>query len=138
MDTTAIVREFIWKTCDYDKPLSVEDDIFELIRITGDDADDFIWEFADAFGVDMSNYLWYFHHEEEGGIDFGSVFFKTPDRRVSRIPITIKILADAITSKKWVVQHPDHQVPNVRKDVVANWFVLIILPVVFLIWAYVR
>ena len=137
MDTNAIVREFILETCDYDKPLSLQDDIFESIRITGDDADDFIRQFADTFDVDMSDYLWYFHHEEEGGLDVGSLFFKTPNRRVSRIPITIKVLADSITSKNWAVQYPDHQIPNTRKDVIANWMLLTILPIMFLIWAYV-
>lgn len=138
MDTIALVRKFISEECDYDKPLTLQDDIFDHIRITGEDTVDFIREFSESFDVDMSSYLWYFHTEEEGIVNVGGSLFKSPDRMVSRIPITIQMLADSIKTKEWAIQYPDHQIPKVRKDFVANWIVLIMLPVVFLIWVYVR
>lgn len=127
MNTLEAVKDFILSACDYDKPLSLEDDILAKIGITGDDTDDFLNDFANRFDVDLSKYIWYFHTEEEG---FPSLFFKSPDQMVNRIPITVQILIDTIETKIWAVEYPDHDVPSVRKDVAFNWVVIVFMIVV--------
>lgn len=137
MDGFARITQFISEECDYDKKLEPDEDLFRSVGITGDDAEDFVLAFEKTFGVDMQNYLWYFHSEEEGGLDFGGLFFKSPDRLVTRIPITPRVLSDSINAKKWSVQYPDHIIPKMRRDLALNW-ILAVAAVALLIWAFVR
>ncbi len=78
------------------------------------------------FDVDMSEYLWYFHTEEEGQ-NFGAIFFKPPYMRVGRIPITPKILTKFAKSKKWSIDYPDHKLPKKRYDIKINFFLTILI-----------
>lgn len=131
---TAVVK-FVAEYCDYGQSLASDDDIFHNARITGDDADDFMVHFADKFGVDMTNYRWYFHHEEEGH-NFGGVFFKSPDRQVDYIPITTALLAEAIRTRKWPIKYPAHELPSVRKDILINQLLagISLLGLIFFLW----
>ncbi len=47
----------------------------------------------------MSNYLWYFHCNEEGTGSIGGMFFNTPYKSVNRIPVTPKMLTEFANSK---------------------------------------
>ena len=124
MDTIALVRAFIAKECDYDGALSLDDDVFYRLGITGDDSDDFLESFAKTFDIDTSGYLWYFHSEEEG---FSVVPFKPPNQLVDRIPITIQVLAESVEAKVWTVVYPDHDMPASRLDVAFHWFFFVVL-----------
>lgn len=135
MDAKDAVADFIADHCDYDQSLTGGDDIFLIVRITGDDADDFMVRFADRFSVDMANYRWYFHHEEEGS-NFGGLFFKSPDQRVDYIPITIDLLADAVREKRWPIEYPTFELPRARKDILINQSIVAIclLGLVVFLW----
>lgn len=137
MDQFSRISRFILDECDYHDPIDPDEDIFRRIGITGDDADEFIFAFEKTFDVDMRNYLWYFHCEEEGGLDLGGLFFKPPDRLVKRIPITPRVLSDSIDARQWSVHYPDHIMPKVRRDLALNW-IFVVASVLFLIWAFVR
>ena len=99
--------------------LSDDTDLFDTLGIEGDDASEFMDAFAKKFGVDGSDYRWYFHHGEEGH-NFGGWFFKPPYRRVARIAITPAILNEAVSTKRWPVVYPDHRLSRVRWDIRLN------------------
>ena len=126
---------FLSEFWNYSRPLAADDDMFDCVAITGDDAFVFVTEFASEFDVDMSNYRWYFHHEEEGH-NFGGLFFKPPNQRVNRIPITISLLAKAIDTKIWPIDYPEHKLPRVRLDMLINQVsvVGVVVLVGFFIW----
>ncbi|GAA0642758.1 DUF1493 family protein [Brevundimonas lenta] len=100
-------------------PLADDVDLFDVLGITGDDASEFMDAFVDRFGVDAANYLWYFHHEEEGQ-NFGGVFFKPPNQRVTRIPVTLAMLTEAARTRWWPVDYPEHTLPRARWDIRIN------------------
>lgn len=137
MDGFARITQFILDECDYDDQLEPDEDIFRRIGITGDDADDFLLAFKTTFDVDMQNYLWYFHSEEEGALNLGGLFFKSPDRLVTRIPITPRVLSESINAKKWLVQYSEHTIPKFRGDLTLNR-TLALAAVVMLIWTFFR
>ena len=62
----------------------------------------------------MTDYLWYFHADEEGHSGIGQLFFKPPYEKVERIPVTPQMLADFIETKKWKVKYPEHDRPKSR------------------------
>ena len=112
-------------------------DLFQVYGIVGDDASDFMDEFAARFGVEDDGYLWYFHHGEEG-TNFGGMFFRPPYRRVERLPITPDILIEAIESKRWPIRYPPHQLPAVRWDIRINQL-LVVAPLILLgLWLWMR
>lgn len=112
-------KDFVSEHCDFDGALTADDDIFRRAGITGDDAGEFIQAFAERFGVDASGYRWYFHTEEEGS-NIGGALFPSPDTRVARIPVTLRVLADAISRKTWPVAYPEHEAPRSRPDLMVN------------------
>jgi len=123
-------RQLVLEQCDYDGPLAPDDDIFRRVGLTGDDVQDFMQAFAARFDIDTSGYLWYFHTEEEG-FNIGGALFRSPDKRVTRISVTPRTLADAITRKTWPVAYPDHDVPEARPDRVVNRLVFVAVLAVF-------
>ena len=133
MDAIERAREFVAETCDFPDALSLNEDILRRVGITGDDADDFMLDFSERFGVDLSDYRWYFHSEEEG-YSIGSLFFKSPDRMVSRIPITLEILAASIELQRWSVDYPDHDLPSFRKDTAADWALMLSPFILVFVW----
>jgi hypothetical protein len=110
--TMSLLREF-WPGA---RDLNHDDDIFDALGIYGDDAFDLMEAYSARFGVEVSDYRWYFHHGEEGS-NPGALFFHPPYARVKRIPITLDVLAEGIERKHWPLQYPDHQLPKVRWDV---------------------
>ena len=101
------------------------DDLFFDLRISGDDFHELMEEFATTFKVDMSNYLWYFHTNEEGQ-NIGGVFFKPPYNRVNHIPVTPAMLLDFANAGHWQIQYPEHQLPKYRWDMVISYVVFAI------------
>jgi hypothetical protein len=99
-------------------------DIFMDMNVTGDDFHEMIENYSNEYEVDMSEYLWYFHTNEEG-ISLGALGFKPPYARVKRIPVTPQMLADFIMTKKWSINYPEHNLPKRRYDIIFNQFVLV-------------
>ena len=128
-----IEKEF-WKS-----NLNSNSDIFKTVQISGDDSHELIEKYHMKYNVDMSTYLWYFHCDEEGSTFITSMFFKPPYKRVTRIPITPKLLTDFANSKKWKMDYPEHTLPKKRYDLLINqiifWLIFIWL-VFFLLRKY--
>ena len=100
--------------------LNINSDINENLGVDGDDFFELMEAFSKNFNVDISNYLWYFHHGEEGLNIPGGIFFKPPYNRVNRIVITPKILLESANSKKWLIEYPEHNLPKKRYDILIN------------------
>ena len=102
--------------------LTPETDLFHDLGIDGDDFFELEEAYAKRFCVDMSNYLWFFHHGEEGAFNLGGLFFPAPYCRVDRMPVTPKILLDSANAGKWILEYPPHEVPEHRYDIRINRF----------------
>jgi hypothetical protein len=96
-----------------------DSDIFKDIGITGDDFHEMIEKFGKKFSVNMNSYLGYFHADEEG-LNIGGLFFAPPHKRVTRIPITPKILTEFAKIGKWGINYPNHKLPRKRIDLIIN------------------
>lgn len=84
----------------------------------------------------MSEYIWYFHHEEEGNwTSIGGIIFKSPNKRIKRIPITPKMLTEFANSKKWSVDYPEHNLPKYRYDIIINQIIFIVF-IAFVVYHY--
>lgn len=118
-DTRDVAIEFLREVSGETEPLPDDADLFDKLGIDGDDAFEFMDRFTAKFEVEADNYRWYFHHGEEGH-SIGSIFFAPPNRRVSRIPITLRTLIEAIETKRWPVSYPVHDMPKVRWDIRFN------------------
>lgn len=112
-------------------------DIFKDMGVVGDDFHEMIEKYSEKYHVDMSDYLWYFHTNEEGQ-SIGRTFFKPPYERVNRIPVTPQMLADFIVTKKWAVEYPKHEIPRQRKDLIINQAIVIVFIVGLVIWFIFR
>lgn len=109
-----------------------ETDIFKDLGVVGDDFDELMADYQVKYNVKMDKYLWYFHADEEGH-SIGGFFFKAPNARVSRIPVTPKMLTEFASKKEWSIDYPDHKLPKYRWDIVFNQ-VLVGSFVVWLLW----
>lgn len=118
-------------------PDSPNIDIFKDMGIVGDDFHEMIEKYSEKYHVDMSDYLWYFHTNEEGQ-SIGRNFFKPPNERVNRIPVTPQMLADFIVTKKWAVEYPKHEIPRQRKDLIINQAIVIVFIIGLVIWFIFR
>lgn len=117
--------------------INAETDIFDD-GTCGDDFDELIDAYAKNYSVDMTNYLWYFHTNEEGSWNsIGGAFFEPPNKKVKRIPITPLLLADFAIKGKWDLDYPKHNIAKKRYDILINQ-VLLIGVLVWLIIAVVR
>jgi hypothetical protein len=101
-------------------PIDPYSDLFRDIGIVGDDFHEMIVQFASKYAVDMANYLWYFHTDEEGSNWLGGSFFDPPYKHVKRIPVTPIMLTEFASKGKWDIQYPVHKIPNKRYDLIIN------------------
>lgn len=92
-----------------------------------DDFHEMIERYSKQFDVNMDNYLWYFHAEEEPTINIGKYFHKPPYKRVSRISITPQTLENFVQSGVWNIKYPPHTLPKYRYDLIIN-FIFVTLP----------
>ena len=120
--------------------LQSDSDIFETLGICGDDCFELIIKYSEKYNVDISNYLWYFHHEEEASWNsLGRMFYKTPNELVNRIPVTSSMLTKFANSKTWDNIYPNHEIPIKRKDIIINRnFKTIVLLIVLLGFLIIR
>ena len=136
-DSCTDLDEFLLQFSGEAHALQDDTDVFERLGIDGDDGSEFIEAFAAHFDVDVSGYRWYFHHGEEGW-SLGGLFFRSPDRRVQRLPITPPILMDAIRTKHWPIDYPAHQLPSVRWDIPINQALTVLILVLLGVWVWQR
>ncbi|MFB6344094.1 hypothetical protein ACE1ET_20415, partial [Saccharicrinis sp. FJH62] len=109
--------------------LESDSDIFEL-GIVGDDFDELIVEFSEKYKIKMDSYLWYFHANEEG-LSIGGLFFKSPNKRVNRIPITPKFLLTIANQGFWNIDYPKHELPKYRLDIIINKILVAVFVIIF-------
>ena len=113
-------------------------DIDHDLGCTGDDFDELISEFSSRFNVNMENYLWYFHTDEEGNSNsIGRMFFKTPNERVKHIAVTPDVLLESANSGEWTLAYPEHKLPKRRYDILINQ-VIVVLFIIFVIYKCAR
>ena len=134
MPTTNEIIEFVKKNTGL-KNITSDTDIFD-VGVTGDDFHELIEDFAKTYSVDMKNYLWYFHADEEGH-NTGGLFFNPPYKRVERIPVTPSLLTEFANNGKWNINYPKHQIPKKRYDLLIN-SILLIAFVVFTIMVVLK
>jgi len=120
----------------YEDSITSDTDIFNECGISGDDSHELIEKYQMKYGVDMSTYLWYFHCDEEGSTFITGMFFKPPYKRVTRIPITPKMLTDFANSKIWKIDYPEHKLPKYRYDIIFNQIIIFFF-LFFLFYKYV-
>jgi hypothetical protein len=114
--------------------IAADTDIFGPEGLHGDDCDAMLADFAKRFDVDMSGYLWYFHHAEEASFNPGGLLFKPPNTRVARIPVTPELLLEAAAQHRWPVSYPSHSLPRHRYDMWLNWgFIAVCALVLFVV-----
>lgn len=112
-------------------------DLFERFGIEGDDAVEFIESFVARFQVDVQNYRWYFHHQDEG-TNVGALFFTPIYSRVERLPITPDVLLAAVETKQWPLVYPPHDVPPVRWDIRVNQLLFAVPLILLVVWLWKR
>lgn len=108
------------------------------LRCTGDDFFDFIENYSKRFNVNTESFLWYFHSPEETFFNLGALFFKPPDRRVNRIPVTVGMLKQFADRGFWDVAYPPHTLPRRRYDIYLTWLIWLELLVIAVISALVK
>ena len=107
-------------------------DIYSL-GISGDDFHELIEKYAKMYKVDMSNYIWYFHADEEGN-SIGGHFFAPPYERVERIPVTPMMLLQFANKGKWEISYPEHVIPSKRYDIIINRVIMACFLIFIIIW----
>lgn len=123
-----LIEKKYWKS-----NLSSNSDIFLELRIDGDDCEELLSNYALKYSVDMSNFLWYFHYQDEASInDIFGLIYKKSYQFVQYIPITPIMLTEFANSKKWNINYPEHKLPKYRNDININFF-LFISVILFLI-----
>ena len=116
--------------------LKPSDDLLNDQGVSGDDFHELIEEYAKAFNVDMTGYLWYFHADEEGN-NIGGIFFKPPYERVTHIPVTPAMLLDFANKGYWNVMYPPHKLPKRRRDIIFNQ-ILFIIVIAFVLYSCLK
>ncbi len=91
-------------------------DLFDAFAIAGDDGNEFLQDFAVRFDVNLDGFLWYFHYNANEPPGAETSWPYTPDgRRLSRIPLTPRLLAEAANRRVWPVEYPEHVVKGAWK-----------------------
>ena len=124
MPTVDELIKFV-ENCTGSDSITADTDIFND-GTCGDDFHELMDSYAKTYSVDMTNYLWYFHADEEGGWNsIGGAFFDPPYKKVNRIPITPTLLADFAEKGKWGIEYPKHDIPKRRYDILINQVLVI-------------
>jgi hypothetical protein len=81
MPTETEIIDFVRKNTGSESIYS-DTDIFAGGTV-GDDFHELIENYAKTYCIDMTNYIWYFHTDEEGGWNsIGGLFFAPPYKKV--------------------------------------------------------
>jgi len=133
MPTTSEIIDFVKKFTGR-KKITDETDIFDS-GVVGDDFHELIEKFAKTYSVDMKNYLWFFHTDEEGRDGIVEFFFDPPNRRVKRIPVTPSLLTKFANKGKWSMKYPKHKIPKKRYDLIINEILMVAIIVSLIVYA---
>ena len=133
MPTTNEIIDFIKEDTGLDN-ITSDTDIFKNGSV-GDDFHELIEKFAKTYSVEMTNYLWYFHSDEEG-LNTGGLFFDPPYKRVERIPVTPSLLTEFANKGKWDIEYPKHEIPRRRYDLIINKILLVLVIVCLIVVAF--
>ena len=109
-------------------------DLHDDLGITGDDFSAIMRKFENEFNVDMQNYRWYFHHTENGALGISGLFINSPSYRVPHIPVTPRLLLQAVTEGSWPVQYPDHDLSGKRYDITIDRVLALALVLFIITW----
>jgi Protein of unknown function (DUF1493) len=124
------IIEFV-KTESGSKEVFEDSDIDRDLGCTGDDFSELIEKYSITYHVEMSQFLWYFHHHEEGN-NFGSNFFRAPNELVDHIAVTPKLLFEFAKKGKWDLKYPEHKLTKRRYDLIANQILFIVIFVILI------
>lgn len=96
------------------------------LGVEGDHFDELVGQFAERFGLDISGYRWYFHHDAEG-VDPADLFFTQP--QYERIAVTPTLLLESANAGRWAVEYPQHRAPRrgIHRSLISCLFILLIL-----------
>lgn len=109
-------------------------DLHDDLGITGDDFSAIMRKFEKEFHVDMRNYRWYFHHAEEGALGITGLFINSPSYRVPHIPVTPRLLLQAVTEGAWPVQYPEHDLSGKHFDITVDRVLVLALILFVVTW----
>ena len=115
-------------------------DVWLHAGLSGDDWHEFVDGYAREFNVDMTDYRWYYHGDEEGLLSFGGLVYPPPQRQVTRIPVSVDQLAEFAVAGTWRVTYPVEEVDLRRRDMVVNrviGYVLLLLTLSLLMYKFV-
>lgn len=108
-EIVALAQEFtgLKKAC------AGEDDVLGTFGLEGDDADEFLEAYAQQFGVDISDFVYYFHYlGDEPPMGRRVLPVDESGREIPWVPVTLNHLIDAASSKKWQMKYPNHTIRN--------------------------
>jgi hypothetical protein len=126
------VAELVRKVTTYRRELTEATTLQSDIGVAGDDMDELLTAYSKRFGVDLSNYISYFHTGEEGW-NIGGLFFPPPNKRVTEIPITVGMLHRFALLGHWAVEYPPHEPPRNRPDIWINLVLLLAITAVLIV-----
>lgn len=114
--------------------LTPDADLHDDLGITGDDFSAIMQKFEKEFNVDMQNYRWYFHHTENGALGIGGLLINSPSFRVPHIPVTPRLLLQAVSEGSWPVQYPEHDLSGKRYDITIDRVLALALVLFIITW----
>lgn len=117
--------------------VQADSDIFNDMGMVGDDFHEMIEKYAAKYSVEMNDYLWYFHADEEGQ-SIGGQFVTPPYDRVKRIPVTPGMLTNFANKGKWGIQYPEHNLPKKRYDILINQIIVGVFFTGLIIWLVMK
>ena len=109
-------------------------DLHDDLGITRDDFSAIMRKFENEFNVYMQNYRWHFHHAENGALGISGLFINSPSFSVPHIPVTPRLLLQAVTESSCPVQHPDHDLSEKRYDITIDQVFALALVLFIITW----
>jgi acyl carrier protein len=137
MYSYADVQKFLGQELGTDEAqLSPDISLLDDLGVDGDQFDELMGEFAERFGVDMSGYLWYFHHGADDGPDPADLFFRP--QSYDQITVTPRLLLESANAGRWLVEYPPHRAPQRGYHRSAISCLLLMLFLILFPWAMMK
>lgn len=110
----------------------VEIDFLDAFDLEGDNANEFLEEYAERFNVDLESFLWYFHYNADEPPMYRRVKPVDQNGRAFHLrPITLEQLVQAAEAGRWLETYPEH---TVRKSKILMIVLLTLLIGFGLLW----
>lgn len=110
------------------KEVAGQGDLFGHFGLEGDDATDFLEDYAQRFDVDLSSMLWEFHFIADEPPNYRRVIPVDVDGKdIPWMPITLDQLVRAAEQGRWVFDYPEH---TIRTAIWSRYLWLLVLGVV--------